>query len=54
MERNETEIEQAQVTYLIHESDMARADRKYKLLWLTLSEVLAGIIIYGVFRVCRK
>ena len=37
------QIEQATVPYTVHESDMARSDRNYKRLWLTLNGVLAVI-----------
>ena len=41
------EIEQVNVPYTVHESDLARSDRKNKRLWITLNSVLAvaGIIL---------
>lgn len=57
MERNETEIEQERVTYLMHESDMARDDLKNRRLWMTVNglvAVIAFVAIYGVLGRCQN
>jgi hypothetical protein len=51
----EQQIEQDKVTYLMHESDMARADLKNKRLWITLNVFLfvtAIVAIVGVISRC--
>lgn len=50
----EQQIEQERVSYLMHESDMARADRKYKRLWITLNAVLAGIAVVAIIGVVKR
>lgn len=53
----EHQIEQGEVSYLMHESDMARSDRNYKRLWLTLNGVLAVtavIFLISCFRGLRN
>jgi hypothetical protein len=50
----EQQIEQEKVTYLMHESDMARADLKNKRLWITLNGVLAGIAVVTVIGVINR
>lgn len=50
MEQN---IEQVNVPFVVHESDLARSDRNYKRLWMTLNSVLAVVsafLIVGVIR----
>lgn len=57
LERNETEIEQDRVTYLMHESDMARDDLKNRRLWMTVNglvAVIAFVAIYGVLGRCQS
>ena len=51
----EQQIEQDRISYLMHESDMARADIKNKRLWITLNVVLsvsAIVAIVGVLNRC--
>lgn len=51
----EQQIEQDKISYLMHESDMARADLKNKRLWITLNVVLsvsAIVAIVGVLNRC--
>lgn len=61
MKRYETEIEQeneqVEIPYFVHESDMARADRKNRRLWLTLNGLLLAIstvLIVGVIKCQNK
>ena len=46
----EHQIEQAEITYLMHESAMARADRKNRRLWITINLLIAAIAAYGAIR----
>lgn len=48
----EHEIEQ--VSYLVHESDMARAERKNRRLWITINLLIAAIAAYGAIRCLNK
>lgn len=56
MKSNGTEIEQSiePVPYIVHESNMARADAKNKRLWITLNALLVAITIIGVIRCLNK
>lgn len=49
----EQEIEQVTMPFTVHESDMARADRKNKRLWMTLNGVLAIMAAALIIRVFR-
>ncbi len=53
----EQQIEQEKVTYLMHESDMARSDMKNRRLWMTVNgliAIVAVVAIYGVFGRCQN
>lgn len=43
-----------QVPYLVHESDMARAERKNHRLWITINLLIAAIAAFGVSRCLNK
>lgn len=52
----EHEIEQRiePVPYLAHESDMARAERKNRRLWITINLLIAAIAAYGAIKCLNK
>ena len=46
-----------QVSYTVHESDMARSDRKNKRLWMTVNglvAVLSGLLIFEIITRTRN
>ena len=49
----EQQIEQARITYLMHESDMARAEQRNKRLWITINLLIAAIAAYGAIK-CKN
>ena len=56
MKQNETENEQKlePVPMLVHESDMARAERKNCRLWITINLLIAAIAAYGAIKCLNK
>lgn len=51
----EHQIEQAEITYLMHESAMARADRKNRRLWMTVNGLVATLIaIMAIIAIKRR
>ena len=49
----EQQIEQARINYVMHESDMARADKKNRRLWITINLLIAAIAAYGAIK-CKN
>ena len=52
MKQIEQQIEP--VPYLVHESDMARAERKNRRLWITLTILIVAIVAYGAINEASK